>query len=109
MLLISTDNRGRFQLAGWPRPAFRPACGATCGGRFPTGGEDERLETDEFFFLLATGSGFVQIIPVEAAYAVVASSYRGLVVLRCCHMQDSGVNEGMLAQRAFRPPGEALE
>jgi hypothetical protein len=51
----------------------------------------------------------VQIIPVEAAYAVVASSYRGLVVLRCCHMQDSGVNEGMLAQRAFRPPGEALE
>jgi hypothetical protein len=39
-----------------------------------------RLETDEFFFLLATGSQFVQIIPVEGVDPVVASAYRGLVV-----------------------------
>jgi hypothetical protein len=47
------------------------------------------LETDEFFFLLATGNAVVQIIPVEAVYAVGASSYRGHVVLRCRQMQDS--------------------
>jgi hypothetical protein len=47
------------------------------------------LGKDEFFFLLATEKAVVQIIPVEAAYAVVASSYGVLVILRCCHMQDS--------------------
>jgi hypothetical protein len=53
------------------------------------GGVEYALGKDEFFFLLATGKAVVQIIPVEAAYAVVASSYGGLVISRCCHMQDS--------------------
>jgi hypothetical protein len=47
------------------------------------------LGKDEFFFLLAMATAVVQIISVAAIYSVVVSSYRGLVVLRCCQMQDS--------------------
>jgi hypothetical protein len=42
----------------------------------------------------------VQIIPVEAMYAVVASSYRGLVVLRCCQMRDSRLSGRVLDARS---------
>ncbi len=42
-----------------------PASSATCGGTSPRREEEYRLETDEFFFLLATGSQFLQIMLVE--------------------------------------------
>jgi hypothetical protein len=62
------------------------------------------LELNEFFFLLATGKAVVQIIPVEAVYAVVASANRGLMVLRCCQMQDSRLSGHVPDARSGRGP-----
>jgi hypothetical protein len=79
---------------------LRPSSGKAVRRRMRRRLPECPLGKNEFFFLLAARKAVVQSIPIEVMYAVVASSYRGLVVLRCCQMQDSRLSGHVLDARS---------